>query len=66
MLSKVGFIAFIAMVINCTSEMERKSLNFFFVVAVAEKYLGVQCYTSEELQGVLNERVQSSQAVDLV
>jgi signal transduction histidine kinase len=40
--SKVNFLAFIAMVINCTSEMERKSQKHYFVVAVAEKYLGVQ------------------------
>jgi hypothetical protein len=39
--SKVGFLAFIAMVINCTAEMECKSQEIDFVVAAAEKYLGL-------------------------
>jgi hypothetical protein len=39
--SKFGFLAFIAMVINCTSEMGHKSLTINVVVAAAEKYLGV-------------------------
>jgi hypothetical protein len=43
--SKVGFLAFIVMVINCTAEMLHKS---------------------QELQGVLNERLPSSQAIGLV
>ena len=31
--SKVGFLAFIAMVINCTAEMERKSQKVDVVAA---------------------------------
>ena len=38
--SKIGFLAFIAMVINCTAEMERKSQKID-VVAAAERYLGM-------------------------
>ena len=34
-------IVFIAMVINCTAEVERKSQKMDDVVAAAEKYLGV-------------------------
>ena len=53
--SKVGFLAFIAMVINCTIEMEHKWQKIDIVVAAAEKYLGVQdLTTSEELQSGLS------------
>ena len=55
MFHKVGLLAFIAMVINCTAEMERKSQKIDVMVAAAEKYLGVRGFTAEELQGVLNE-----------
>jgi hypothetical protein len=34
--SKVAFLAFIAMVIYCTAEMECKSLKIYVVVAAAE------------------------------
>jgi hypothetical protein len=51
MFLKVGFLLFIAMVINCTAEMERRSQKID--VVAAEKYLGVRDLTSEELQGVL-------------
>jgi hypothetical protein len=49
--SKVGFLVFIAMVINCTTEMEPKSHKIDVVVAAAKKYLGVQGFTAGELQG---------------
>ena len=53
--SKVSFLALLAMVINCTTEMECKSQKIYVVVAAAEKYLGVQNVTAKELQhGVLN------------
>jgi hypothetical protein len=55
--SKIGFLAFIAMVINCTAGMERKSQTIEFVVAAAERYLGVRDLPSEELQGVLSGNV---------
>ena len=38
--SKVGFLAFIPMIINCTAEMESKSQKIGVVVAAAEKYSG--------------------------
>jgi hypothetical protein len=50
--SKVGFIAFIAMVINCTALMQRKSHKIDVVVAAAEKYFGVRDFNLD-LQGVL-------------
>ena len=36
--SKIGFLAFIAMVINCTAGMERNSQEIEVVVAAAERY----------------------------
>ena len=62
--SKIGILACIAMVINCTAGMELKSLKIEFVVAAAE-YLGVRDLTSEKLQGVLSGGVPSFQAVGL-
>ena len=48
--SELCFIlAFIAMVINCTAQIERKSQQIDLVVAAAEMYLGVRDLTSEEL-----------------
>ena len=38
---KVGFLVFMAMVINCTREMERKSPKIDLVGAAEEKYLGI-------------------------
>ena len=64
--SKVGFLAFIAMVMNCTVQMERKSQNIAMVVAEAEKFWGVIDFSAEELQGVLREEVPASQADGLV
>jgi hypothetical protein len=54
------------MVINCTAEMEHKPQKIYVVVAAAEKYIGVQDFPTELLQGVLNGLVLSSQAAGLV
>lgn len=40
--SKIGFLAFIAMVINCTAGMDQKSRKIEVAVASAELYLGVR------------------------
>ena len=40
--SKVGYVAFITMVMNCTALVEWKSQKGRVVVAAAEKYLGVR------------------------
>ena len=40
--SKIGLLAFIVMVINCTAGMERKSQKIEFVVAAAERYVCVR------------------------
>jgi hypothetical protein len=49
--SEVGFLAFIAMVVNCTTEMEHKSQKIEVVVAAVEKYLGLRGFIAEDLQG---------------
>lgn len=36
--SKVGFLAFIAMVVNCTAEMDRKSQKIDVMVAAANTW----------------------------
>jgi hypothetical protein len=46
--------------------MERKSIKKYVVVAAAEKYFVVQDFTAEELRGILNNSVPSSQAAGLV
>ena len=53
-------------VVNCTAGMEHKSQRIDVVVAAAEKYFGVQDFTAEELRGLLNNSVPSSQAAGLV
>jgi hypothetical protein len=47
-------LAFLAIVINCTAEMERKSQKIDVVMAAAEKYLSIRDLTSEEIQGLLS------------
>ena len=39
---RLDFFAFIAMVINCTAGMERKSQKIEVVATAAERYLGVR------------------------
>jgi hypothetical protein len=64
--SKVGFLEFIAMVINCTALMEWKSQKIDVVVAAAQNYFGVRDFSADDLQEVLREGVPSSQADCLV
>ena len=63
--SKVGLLVFIATVVNYAAEMDRKSQNIEVVVAEAEKYLGLQGFTAEQLQGVLGSSGISSQTIGL-
>jgi hypothetical protein len=51
--SKISFLVFILMVINCTAGIECKLQKIEVVVAAVERYLGVRDLKSEELQGVL-------------
>jgi hypothetical protein len=63
--SKIGFLAFIAMVINCTAGMDQKSQKIEVVVAAAEMYLGVRDLTAQELQDVLSGDAPSFQCDDM-
>ena len=63
---RLFFYAFMVMVVNCTSGMERKSQTIDVVAAAAEKCLVVRDFTAEELQDVLNDSVPSSQTAGLV
>ena len=49
-LCKIGLLPFIAMVINCTAQMERKSQKIE-LVAAADMFLGIRDFSAEELQG---------------
>ena len=51
--SKVGFLGFIAMVINCITQMEWKSQKIDLLIAAAEKFWDVTDFSAKELQGVL-------------
>ena len=46
-ISKVGFLAFIAIVINCTTVIECKSQKIDVVVAAGDMYLGIRDLTSK-------------------
>jgi predicted oxidoreductase (fatty acid repression mutant protein) len=46
--------------------MEHKSQRIDVVAVAAEKHLSVWDFTAEELQGVLNDSVPSSQTAGLV
>ena len=54
------------MVVNCTAKMDLKFQKREVVVAAAEKYLGLQGFTAEQLLGVLSGSGLSSQAVGRV
>lgn len=58
---KVDFVAFIAMVINGTAKVERKSWKIDIVVDAAECFLGLKDFLAEELHGVLS---QASQVIE--
>lgn len=64
--SKVGFLAFISIVINCMPQMERKSQKIDLEVVAVEMFLGVRDFSTEELEGDLREGVPSSQSDSLV
>lgn len=49
--NKVEFVAFIATVINCPAQLERKSKKLDIIVAAAGKYPGLQEFTAD-LEGL--------------
>lgn len=51
---KVDFVAFIATVINCTAQVSNKSKNLDIIKSAANKFLRLQDFTAEALQGLLS------------
>ena len=49
------FLAFIAMVINCASEIETKSEKIKIVVHTAKEILGIFDVEGDEMQGILEK-----------
>ena len=59
---KVDFVAFIASVINRTAQMSKKPEQLDIIIAAAKKFLGLQDFPAEALQGLLSpENVPPSQ-----
>lgn len=52
---KIKFLAFLAMVINCAAEAERKSKRIKIAVDTTRKFLDIVESTGEEVQGLLRE-----------
>ena len=57
-------MAFIAMVINGTAMVERKSRKIDIIVDAAERFLGLKHFSAED--GVLSQAVPPSQALEPV
>ena len=51
---KVDFVAFIAMVINGTAMVERRSRKIEIIVDAAERFLGLKHFSVKESHGTLN------------
>ena len=54
-MEKTRFLAFIAMIINCAVEIQRKSERIKMVLAAARRFLNVTDVTGEELDSLLRE-----------
>lgn len=55
-------MAFLAHVINCPAQMNKKSKELAIIVSAAERLLGLQDFTAETLQGILSKDALPSQA----
>ena len=60
-MEKTRFLAFIAMVINCAVEIQRKSERIKMVLAAAKRFLNVVDVTGEDLDSVLREEYTEAQ-----
>ena len=58
-LNMKGLLAFIAMVINCASEIQRKSERIKMILDAAKRFLNVGEITGEELDDMLREGCQA-------
>ena len=61
---KIKFLAFLAMVIYCAAEAERKSERIEIVVDAARKFFDIEEITGENVQGLLREAFRPSQSLD--
>lgn len=59
--SKVNFLLFIAEVINCTAQTEKKTAKIQIIVKAAERFLGVKDITWVMVRDGLINETQSSQ-----
>ena len=57
-------MAFIAMVINGTAKVGRRSRKMDIIVDAAEWFLGLKDLSADELHGVLSQAVPLSQALE--
>jgi hypothetical protein len=60
----VDFVAFIAMVINGTAKVERRSRKIDIMVNAAERLQGLKDFSAEELHGILSQAVPPSQVLE--
>ena len=54
-MEKRTFLAFIAMVINCASEIETKSRLMIKIVDAAKAILGITDVKGDDMQGILEK-----------
>ena len=62
-MGKKGFLAFIAMVINCAVEIQRKSERIKMVLDAARRFLNVGDISGEDLDTALREGFAPTQTV---
>ena len=60
---KKRFLAFIAMVINCAVEIDRKSERIKMVLDAARRFLDIGEITGEDLNDLLNEEFAPTQTL---
>lgn len=57
----VDFLAFIAMVIDCSAGLDKNSRKIDIIISAAKRFLGLKDVTGEGLHGILTGAVLSSQ-----
>ena len=63
-LKKEDIVAFIAIVINGTAKVERRSRKIEIIVDVADWFLGLKDFSAKELHGILTQAVPTSQVLE--
>ena len=57
-------MAYIAIVINGTAKVERRSRKIEIIVETAERFLGLKDFSAKELHGILSQAVPPSQVLE--